>query len=137
MRGGHYDRRENFSGPGMYQPPPIAPNSGQAQVFLSSGGQPASVSLEQLLPQLIAVVQQQQQGGGASLAPIQPIPPPVLGKNNFGAEQAQLGVRVAEFHALSVMAPYVRPAAAIKLQTLWDRGNRYGTTIGSDDLGSG
>ena len=87
------------------------------------------MSLEQLLPQLIAVVQQQQQqgggGGGAPLA-IQPlIPPPIQGKVNYGAEQAQLGVRVAEFHALSVMAQYVRPAPAIKLQTLWDRGNRW------------
>ena len=80
---------------------------------------PANIALQQLLPQLIAAVQQ-----ATAAPPGFPVPAPVSGRYNFGAEQAQLGVRVNEFHSLSVMAPFVRPAPAIKLQALWDRGNR-------------
>ena len=37
--------------------------------------------------------------------------------------QVERGVRVDEFHSLSHCAPYVHPAAAMRLQTLWDTGN--------------
>eukprot|EP01025_Chloroclados_australasicus_P047856 TRINITY_DN539_c0_g2_i1.p1 TRINITY_DN539_c0_g2~~TRINITY_DN539_c0_g2_i1.p1 ORF type:complete len:520 (+),score=85.72 TRINITY_DN539_c0_g2_i1:290-1849(+) len=54
---------------------------------------------------------------------------PVLLPNNnllnltyYGLEQAQMGVRVLEFHNLSEYAAYVHPAAALKLQQLWDAG---------------
>eukprot|EP00798_Chlamydomonas_sp_ICE-L_P029262 gene29262-12505_t len=42
----------------------------------------------------------------------------------FGGEQHALGVRVDEFHELSVFSPYVHPAPALKLQQLWDSGVR-------------
>jgi hypothetical protein len=45
------------------------------------------------------------------------------GRKNHGAEQGQLGVRVAEFHDLSPFAVYVNPSPALKLQSLWDSGN--------------
>jgi hypothetical protein len=45
------------------------------------------------------------------------------GRKNHGAEQGQLGIRVAEFHDLSPFAVYVNPAPALKLQSLWDSGN--------------
>ena len=38
--------------------------------------------------------------------------------------QVQWGVRVDEFHELSTAAPYVHPAAALKLQHMWDAGDR-------------
>ena len=33
-------------------------------------------------------------------------------------------MRVDEFHELSTAAPYVHPAAALKLQHMWDAGDR-------------
>ncbi|GAX76211.1 hypothetical protein CEUSTIGMA_g3655.t1 [Chlamydomonas eustigma] len=79
-----------------------------------------------------------QQGGGTVsidqlsqiLAAVQPQQTPKLstqhahGRVSFGVDQAQLGVRTDEFHDLSVFAEFVRPAAALKLQMLWDQGNR-------------
>ena len=32
--------------------------------------------------------------------------------------------RIDEFHGLSPLAKYVHPAAALKLQELWDSGNK-------------
>lgn len=54
------------------------------------------------------------------------LPPPV-GKpvrEHHGLTHVQWGVRVDEFHGLSVFAQYVHPAPALKLQQLWDSGNR-------------
>jgi hypothetical protein len=81
-------------------------------------------------------------GGGGGLmqpAPVMPLaaapvaapaqlPPGVdpawaAGRRSYGAEQVQLGVRVAEFHELSPFAVFVHPSTALKLQTLWDDGN--------------
>lgn len=53
-----------------------------------------------------------------------PIPPPLQGKKFYGLEQQRMGVRVEEFRSLSIYASYVRPAAALKLQELWDEGIR-------------
>ena len=43
---------------------------------------------------------------------------------HYGLEQLEWGVRVDEFHSLSPFAKYVHPAAALKLQQLWDAGNK-------------
>jgi hypothetical protein len=60
-------------------------------------------------------------GGVAALAAV---PYGALqGRANRGAEQAALGVRVNEFHALNPNAAMVHPAAALRLQQLWDGGN--------------
>ena len=56
------------------------------------------------------------QGGGASGF--------LDGRRNYGMEQLQMGVRVDEFHRLSVFAAFVHPAPALKLQQLWDEGVR-------------
>jgi hypothetical protein len=74
-----------------------------------------SVSLDQL-SQILAAVQPQQ----PSMLSTQH----ALGRVSYGVEQAQLGVRTDEFHDLSIFAEFVRPAAALKLQMLWDQGNR-------------
>jgi hypothetical protein len=58
-------------------------------------------------------------GGGAALSSSAGPPP-----RHFGLEQLEWGVRVDEFHGLSPFARYVHPAAALKLQQLWDAGNR-------------
>eukprot|EP00803_Ostreobium_quekettii_P004131 evm.model.scf_1618.3 EVM.evm.TU.scf_1618.3 scf_1618:19296-21016(+) len=50
--------------------------------------------------------------------------PGVMDRRNYGMEQLQMGVRVDEFHGLSVFATYVHPAPALKLQQLWDEGVR-------------
>lgn len=47
---------------------------------------------------------------------------PMHARIHRGQEQYQAGVRVDEFHDLSTVAPFVAPAAAIKLQNLWDAG---------------
>lgn len=52
---------------------------------------------------------------------VSPLP---SGRRHFGAEQAGMGVRVNEFHGLSVHAPYVPPSVALQLQLLWDNGNQ-------------
>ncbi|GMH34107.1 hypothetical protein BSKO_01941 [Bryopsis sp. KO-2023] len=44
------------------------------------------------------------------------------GKTNYGMEQMRMGVRVDEFHRLSIHAPFVHYALALKLQELWDSG---------------
>lgn len=44
------------------------------------------------------------------------------GRQNCGLEQMRLGVRVDEFHRLSIHAPYVHAALALRLQELWDSG---------------
>jgi hypothetical protein len=53
----------------------------------------------------------------ASLAPVQR-------PQSFAVEHSQWGVRVGEFHQLSPFAVYVQPAAALRLQQLWDGGNK-------------
>ncbi|KAL6779827.1 hypothetical protein ACKKBG_A13895 [Auxenochlorella protothecoides x Auxenochlorella symbiontica] len=66
-------------------------------------------------------------GGGAAPAALDPTPrAPVVpaGLKHHGLEQLEWGVRVDEFHSLSPLAKYVHPAAALKLQQLWDAGNR-------------
>lgn len=72
-------------------------------------------------------------GGAAPYQPALPAPPGLgglvggaagaLGRVNRGTEQAALGVRVGEFHALNPHAAFVHPAAALRLQQLWDAGN--------------
>ncbi|KAK2078923.1 hypothetical protein QBZ16_002613 [Prototheca wickerhamii] len=58
-------------------------------------------------------------------APAAPAVPAVpAGLKHQGLEQLEWGVRVDEFHGLSPLAKYVHPAAALKLQQLWDQGNR-------------
>lgn len=49
-------------------------------------------------------------------------PDPPGGKHDYGLEQMRMGVRVDEFHRLSIHAPYVHYALALKLQELWDSG---------------
>jgi hypothetical protein len=61
--------------------------------------------------------------GGPRPGFIPPPPKPELAGRYKGTEQAALGVRINEFHALSSFAPYVHAAPAIKLQQLWDDGN--------------
>ncbi|MEW5312504.1 MAG: hypothetical protein WDW38_004135 [Sanguina aurantia] len=62
-------------------------------------------------------------------------PPPILmnptypnnwdsGLKHYGAAQSEYRVRVDEFHLLSVHAVHVHPAAAFRLQDLWDRGGK-------------
>jgi hypothetical protein len=41
-------------------------------------------------------------------------------------------VRVDEFHGLSPFAKYVHPAAALRLQQLWDSGNKLVSLL--DDM---
>ena len=55
-------------------------------------------------------------------APAAPAVP--AGLKHQGLEQLEWSVRVDEFHGLSPLAKYVHPAAALKLQQLWDQGNR-------------
>ena len=43
---------------------------------------------------------------------------------HYGLDQVQWGVRIDEFHSLSPFAKYVHPAAALRLQQLWDTGNK-------------
>lgn len=65
-------------------------------------------------------------GPPAIYGPPPPAAPPMLradAKRNYGPEQAAMGVRVNEFHALSPFAPFVHSAPALKLQNLWDAGN--------------
>jgi hypothetical protein len=83
-------------------------------------------------PQVLGLRQQQP---APAPAPLQaaavaaaPVPAGVpadwtVGRKHHGAEQGQLGVRVAEFHELSPFAVYVHPSPALKLQQLWDSGN--------------
>ncbi|KAF8056246.1 hypothetical protein HT031_006434 [Scenedesmus sp. PABB004] len=67
--------------------------------------------------------------GGYGAPP--PLPPPTggvpadwaAGRRQYGADQAQAGVRVGEFHGLSPFAIYVHPSPSLKLQQLWDSGN--------------
>lgn len=75
---------------------------------------PPQQQQQRLLPQQQQhlVPQQQQQ--------LRQMVPP---KKHFGMEQVNWGIRVDEFHNLSSFAPYVHPAAAMKLQTMWDAGN--------------
>ena len=51
---------------------------------------------------------------------------------HFGLEQLEWGVRVDEFHSLSPFAKHVHPAAALKLQQLWDSGNKHVSLL--DDM---
>ncbi len=46
------------------------------------------------------------------------------GKKSYATEHAQMGIRVHEFHGLSHFAEFVHPAPGLKLQQLWDGGNR-------------
>lgn len=57
------------------------------------------------------------------------VPP---GLKHHGLEQLEWGVRVDEFHCLSPLAQYVHPAAALKLQQLWDSGNRLVSLLDDD-----
>lgn len=126
--GPHIQQRSYDLPPPMQMVPvlPVGQNPMDAlQQVLATNQVTGNMALQQLLPQLLAAVQ--QQGG----------PPPIIndlqsGRPSFASEQAQLGVRVQEFHALSTFAAYVRPAAAIRLQMLWDRGNRLVSLL--DDL---
>ena len=43
---------------------------------------------------------------------------------HHGVEQAAIGVRTHELHALSVLAPFVPAACALRLQALGDHGIR-------------
>lgn len=59
--------------------------------------------------------------------PLGGMPPPSVDRLRRpfrGDEQRAYGVRVNEFHNLADAAPYVAPAVALKLQTLWDSGVR-------------
>lgn len=47
-----------------------------------------------------------------------------MGGRDHSMEQMALGVRVDEFHNLSMHAPMVHAAPALKLQQLWDEGCR-------------
>jgi hypothetical protein len=103
-----------------------------------------SAPLLQLTPQQHgpAIVQQPAPGAalhavppGAVLAPAPLAPPGVppdwaAGRRSYGAEQAQMGVRVSEFHELSPFAPFVHPSSALKLQALWDGGNELVRVVG-------
>ena len=50
--------------------------------------------------------------------------PPPGPSNDRSMDQIALGVRVDEFHNLSMHAPMVHAAPALKLQQLWDDGCR-------------
>eukprot|EP01026_Neomeris_dumetosa_P022400 TRINITY_DN19301_c0_g1_i4.p1 TRINITY_DN19301_c0_g1~~TRINITY_DN19301_c0_g1_i4.p1 ORF type:complete len:461 (-),score=65.66 TRINITY_DN19301_c0_g1_i4:187-1569(-) len=43
-------------------------------------------------------------------------------RHNYGVEQAQMGIRINEYHNLSQYDPYVHTAPSLKLQQLWDNG---------------
>jgi hypothetical protein len=49
---------------------------------------------------------------------------PIAPSHDYTKEQAELGVRITEFHSLSGQARFVSPDAAFKLQQLWDGGNK-------------
>ena len=51
-------------------------------------------------------------------------PPGGAPSKHFGLQQLEWGVRVDELHGLSPFAKYVHPAAALKLQQLWDASNK-------------
>ena len=59
-------------------------------------------------------------GGGMGMGMMQP----AAAANNHSMAQIALGVRVDEFHNLSMHAPMVHAAPALKLQQLWDEGCR-------------
>lgn len=68
---------------------------------------------------------QQLQQQPLAAAPVQPaVSPRAAPPSHFGLDQLEWGVRVDEFHGLSPFAKYVHPAAALKLQHLWDSGNK-------------
>ncbi|KAL4853841.1 hypothetical protein ACK3TF_005216 [Chlorella vulgaris] len=122
------------------QPPSLAPPPHQQQQQLP--GLP-TVDLQQLggllqsLSQVPPLQPQAQQQHGRQAGPVAAAPPPQASprgagglpaggasSRHYGLEQLEWGVRVDEFHTLSPFARYVHPAAALKLQQLWDSGNR-------------
>lgn len=49
---------------------------------------------------------------------------PIAPRHDYTKEQEEKGVRIAEFHSLSRQARFVSPDGALKLQQLWDSGNK-------------
>lgn len=137
--------------PGQQQAPPQQP--GQYSAYQPQ--QPPLQALPQQPPVPYQPVQQQslppmQQQQPQQYAPQQPVngfaqapplaalasilPPASTGMpaRHFALEQTEWGVRVDEFHGLSPFAKYVHPAAALKLQQLWDSGNKLVSLL--DDM---
>ena len=105
---------------------------GAAQVVQAAAGAQVATA-----PGSAAVLAAPQVLGVQQAAPAVPEGVPAdwaAGRQHYGAEQGQLGVRVAEFHDLSPFAQYVHPSPALKLQSLWDGGNelvrRQGVGLG-------
>lgn len=153
----HMQQRPPFAA----QPPPQQPVQQQArpaQQVPGLAGLPVdlqqldgllqSLAAQQplLAPKPQAPPQQQQQpaglsllavpapGTGAAPAPGAAVTPTgaAAAAKHYGLEQLEWGVRVDEFHGLSPFAKYVHPAAALKLQQLWDAGNKLVSLM--DDL---
>eukprot|EP00887_Chlorella_sp_A99_P002535 scaffold6.g2535.t1 len=129
-------QQQQYGGPaGGYAPP---------QQELAPYGQPAPAQYGAPVQQAPPPAQQAQFGGGYAAPPVggyAPVlaPPPAAAlpaaapapaaapsvpARHFAMEQTEWGVRVDEFHGLSPFAKYVHPAAALKLQQLWDSGNK-------------
>eukprot|EP00879_Flechtneria_rotunda_P024758 GHRR01026265.1.p1 GENE.GHRR01026265.1~~GHRR01026265.1.p1 ORF type:complete len:565 (+),score=204.87 GHRR01026265.1:162-1856(+) len=121
--------------PAGVQPGSVISSAGlQQQYLLSANGvlQPLSGTILGAAPaaaggglavQPIPAVQAIQPSAAVQVAPPGVPPEWAAGRKQYGAEQAQLGVRVAEFHGLSPFAVFVHPSPALKLQQLWDEGN--------------
>lgn len=133
--GGGYDSRGPPSGGGAPQQLVLTAGGvlapAPAPVGLPAGAVAAAAATAAALGAAAAGApqqHQQQQLQGGTGAPDSGPPPGVppgwaAGRRSFGSDQAAAGVRVSEFHSLSPFAAYVHPAAAIKLQQLWDEGN--------------
>lgn len=124
-----YDDRPSYAPPhhdGGYGPPPsrAPPSHYQPQPGQYGAPPPAAAGPPpQYAPQYAPPVAQAPIPAAAPVAPV-PVAPvaaaPPPGIKHYALEQVQWGVRVDEFQSLNPLAKYVHPAAALRLQQLWD-----------------
>lgn len=100
---------------------------GLLQTLVAQGAKPQAPAPQQAQPLGLALPSMPAAGGGAAAPTAGAAGTPTgaaAAAKHYGLEQLEWGVRVDEFHSLSPFAKYVHPAAALKLQQLWDAGNK-------------
>ena len=117
------EEEDNYASLVQHPPPPPPPrprpnpHTVQQQ---GTGAQRGRLKLPRA-PQLLTVCL--TAGHRIPMAPAASSQPSLSSKKSYAIDQGKMGVRIDEFHALSVFAVFVHPAPALKLQQLWDDGN--------------